>query len=136
MNRNASSPLIEQLKPDAAEACAHAHAPYSHFPVGAALIARSGEIYSGCNVENSSFGLTICAERNALAQAIACGVRPGDVTGVLIYTPGAVAHAPCGACRQVMHELLSDDALVVSCCDEEAIRTWALADLMPEPFEF
>lgn len=128
--------LIERLKPDAVEACENAHAPYSRFPVGASIVTGSGEIFTGCNVENASFGLTICAERNALAQAIAHGCRPGDVAGLLIYTPGEVAHAPCGACRQVMHELLGEDALVVSCCDSGETRSWRIDALLPDPFEF
>lgn len=128
--------LLEALKPVAVDASHHAHAPYSRFPVGAALASDDGSVFSGCNVENASFGLTICAERNALAQAVVQGVRPGHVGALLIYTPGDVAHAPCGACRQVMHELLSAQALVVSCCDGESVKTWNMQQLIPDPFEF
>ncbi len=127
--------LIEALKPLAKAACDNAHAPYSRFPVGAALTTERGLKFSGCNVENASFGLTICAERNALAQALAQGVRPGHVGAMLIYTPGNVAHSPCGACRQVMHELLWSDACVISCCDGDEIRQWTMDQLIPDPFE-
>lgn len=128
--------LLEKLKSAASEACSNAHAIYSNFPVGAALITDEGAVYSGCNVENASYGLTICAERNALAQAVANGVLPGDTQALVIYTPGEVAHTPCGACRQVMHELLPSAAIVVSCCDNEQTRVWNLSQLIPDPFEF
>lgn len=128
--------VIGKLKPEAVQACANAHAPYSRFPVGVALITDGGQVFTGCNVENASFGLTICAERNALAQAVAQGMRPGRVEAMLIYTPGEVVHAPCGACRQVMHELLSEDAVIVSCCDTDQTRTWGVDALIPDPFEF
>lgn len=127
--------LVDRLRRPAKEACVNAHARYSRFPVGAALLDARGDVYRGCNVENASFGLTICAERNALAQAVACGTRPGQVQSLLIYTPGDVAHAPCGACRQVMHELLDPTALVVSCCDGTDTRSWAMNQLIPDPFE-
>lgn len=128
--------LIERLKPAAVTACSNAHAPYSRFPVGAALITDSGAIYSGCNVENASFGLTICAERNALARAVADGARPGHARALLIYTPGDVVHSPCGACRQVMHELLHENARVISSCDTVRTRAWTMNDIIPDPFEF
>jgi len=128
--------LIKHLKPAAMSACANAHAPYSRFPVGAALITDSDAVHAGCNVENASFGLTLCAERNALAQAVAQGVRPGHARAMLIYTPGDVVHSPCGACRQVMHELLNENAVVISCCDTDESRTWAMQNLIPDPFEF
>ena len=128
--------LLEGLKPGAKAACGNAHAPYSRFPVGAALVTDGGEVFTGCNVENASFGLTICAERTALAAAVSQGLRPGHVPALLIYTPGDVAHSPCGACRQVMHELLSEGAMVVSCCDGSATKTWTMDQLIPNPFEF
>lgn len=128
--------LVAQLKPAAMVACDNAHAIYSDFPVGSSLLSDNGTLFSGCNVENSSYGLTICAERNALAQAVANGVKPGGVIALLIYTPGQVAHTPCGACRQVMHELLPGDAVVISSCDSEQTRVWKLIELIPDPFKF
>lgn len=138
MNDNNYEPgwLLAKLKGAASEACANAHAIYSNFPVGAALITDEGAVYSGCNVENASYGLTICAERNALAQAVASGVAPGETQALVIYTPGEVAHTPCGACRQVMHELLPSSAIVLSCCDSDQTRVWNLSQLIPDPFKF
>ncbi|HKJ17131.1 MAG TPA: cytidine deaminase [Xanthomonadales bacterium] len=128
--------IVEALKPAAVEACANAHVVYSNFPVGSALKSDNEAVFAGCNVENASYGLTICAERNALAQAVANGVVPGSVRELLIYTPGEKAHTPCGACRQVMQELLSDDAVIISCCDTDHQRSWGISDLMPDPFRF
>lgn len=128
--------LVERLKPAAVAACGNAHARYSRFPVGAALITDDADVFVGCNVENASYGLTICAERNALVQAVAQGMRPGQARFLLIYTPGDAAHSPCGACRQVMHELLNERATVVSTCDSQATRVWTMQQLIPDPFEF
>lgn len=126
--------LIERLGPDARRAAGNAHSPYSNFPVGAAVLDADGGVFSGCNVENASFGLTMCAERSALAAAVAAGVIPGTPRALLIYTPGGRAHSPCGACRQVMHELLAEDAIVLSTCDEQDVATWRPGDLLPQPF--
>ncbi len=126
---------LETLRLAARDACANAHSIYSNFPVGSALLAQ-GEVFIGCNVENASYGLTICAERNALAQAVANGVAPGEIQALLIYTPGAVAHSPCGACRQFMHELLNEETVIVSCCDGDDRKTWRMAQLLPDPFKF
>ena len=81
---------------------AHAHAPYSHFFVGAAVSDAEGRIFTGCNVENLSFGLTICAERVAIASAIAAGAR--DLTAIVVVADTDTPVSPCGACRQVMAE--------------------------------
>lgn len=127
--------LIFTLKPHAVRAAKHAHSPYSHFPVGAAVISRTGQIYAGCNVENASFGLTQCAERTALMTAVAEGAEPGSLDAVLIYTPGETAHSPCGACRQVMHELMTENYLVLSCCDGQQVRAWHDDACLPDPFD-
>ena len=126
--------LIAQLGEAAARAAGHSYSPYSHFRVGAAVVTEAGAIYSGCNVENASFGLTQCAERTALTAAVADGVIPGNIDALLIYTPGKIAHPPCGACRQVMQELMSADALVVSCCDGADTKAWSVSDYLPDPF--
>ncbi len=125
---------IEKLRACAARAATHAYSPYSQFPVGAAVLAGNGAVYSGCNVENASFGLTQCAERSALTAAIVDGVQPGDLIRLLIYTPGNQVHSPCGACRQVMQELMSTDSEVVSCCDTDELKTWSPLDYLPDPF--
>ena len=119
--------------------CAHsasdnAYSPYSGVRVGACVEDDDGNVYSGCNVENSSYGLTQCAERNALAAAIAAGMKPGTANTLLIYATGFEALAPCGACRQVMSELLAQDAVVISCHSETEYRSWSIGELLPDPF--
>ena len=131
---NQSDTLLVKLKSHAVKASEHSYSPYSRFPVGAAVISDTGQIYSGCNVENASLGLTQCAERVAVTAAVADGATAGSLGTLLIYTPGETAHSPCGACRQVMHELMADDALVVSCCDVDELKTWAGPDYLPDPF--
>jgi cytidine deaminase len=126
--------LIAELKERAEKAAAHSYSPYSRFRVGAAVIANSGVIYSGCNVENASFGLTQCAERSALTAAIAAGERPGSLECLVLYIPGGEAHPPCGACRQVMRELMSEGSRVYSFCDGDAVRSWSASDYLPDPF--
>jgi cytidine deaminase len=126
--------LLAELKRHAVRAAAHAHAQYSRFRVGAAVLGPGGRVYAGCNVENASFGLTQCAERNALAAAIADGAEPGSITALLIYTPGQDSHPPCGACRQVMRELMAPDSTVASCSDGDTIRTWTASEYLPDPF--
>lgn len=124
--------MLANLKERAKQACASAYAPYSKFHVGAAVAAAGGTIFSGCNVENAAFGLTLCAERNALAAAVAAGAVGLHI--VLIYTPGQRAHAPCGACRQVMQELMDPMAKVVACCDSADTKEWTVASVLPDPF--
>lgn len=123
---------LAELKRRARDAATRAYAPYSRFPVGAAVLAADGTIHGGANVENASYGLSICAERAAIFHAIAQGTR--KIEAVVIYTPTPVATTPCGACRQVIHEFGSD--AVVVCCtdDEQAERRYAIADLLPVAF--
>ena len=124
---------ISELKARAKLACAQAYAPYSQFRVGAVVSDEQGRVFAGCNVENASYGLTQCAERNAIASAVVAGA--GELFIILIYTPGEQIHAPCGACRQVIGEMLRPDGEIVSCCDSEAYEHWGKADLLPHPFE-
>lgn len=91
----------------AKEASKTSYSPFSRFAVGAAVLASSGKIYEGCNVENSSFGLTICAERCAIFKAVSEGER--EILAVAIYSPNSDNCYPCGACRQVMYEFQGDD---------------------------
>jgi cytidine deaminase len=90
-----------------------AYAPYSNFRVGASVLTQDGKVFTGCNVENASFGLCNCAERTALHTAVAAGYWPGDFThlAVIADTPGACA--PCGACRQVILELGGPQLIVI-----------------------
>jgi cytidine deaminase len=124
---------VERLVRLAREASTRAHCPYSHFRVGAVVLTDAGETYTGCNVENASYGLTMCAERNAIFGAIARAGRRPVVRMVVIYTPTSTPTAPCGACRQIIHEF-GADAEVVSACDGEARRRTAIATLLPDAF--
>lgn len=126
--------IIAELFPRARAASENAYAPFSGARVGACVVDESGNVYSGCNVENSSYGLTQCAERNALATAISAGMKPGNAHVLLICATGFEVLAPCGACRQVMSELLADDAVVISCHSETEFRSWSMKELLPNPF--
>lgn len=97
---------FEALISEAMEARARAYAPYSHFQVGAALLGKSGRVFTGCNVENLSFGLTICAERVAVCAAIAAGER--EFVAVAVVADSREPVTPCGACRQVLSEFCDD----------------------------
>jgi cytidine deaminase len=124
--------VLDELKRRAREAAKHAYAPYSGFAVGAAVLTDGGEIHSGANVENASFGLSNCAERNAIFQAVAQGAR--KLEALAVYTPTATATTPCGACRQVLSEF-GADAIVICCTDDESReRRYALAELLPAAF--
>ena len=92
-----------------------------------------GEIFSGCNVENASYGLTICAERNAIFQAVAQGDGPLVIRAVVVFTPTSEPTAPCGACRQVINEF-GPDAEVFSVCDGPSTITSRLSELLPDAF--
>ena len=117
----------------ARQAAANAYCPYSRFQVGAAVLTDRGEIFSGCNVENASFGLTICAERNAIFQAVARAGTPLVIRAVIVFTPTSEPTPPCGACRQVINEF-GPDAEVVSVCDGPAMITSRLSELLPGAF--
>lgn len=129
--KHRTHPRLEELKTAAREACSNAYCPYSRFPVGAAILAESGAVYVGCNVENASYGLTICAERNAAFRMAAAGDRRIVVT--VIFTPTETPSAPCGACRQVLNEF-GPDSLVISACNgpEKLVKT--LSELLPDAF--
>ena len=116
----------------ACEARTNAHAPYSKFLVGAALLTESGEIVCGCNVENASYGLTICAERVALSTAVACGHR--RFQALAIATSGG--HPPCGACRQFAAEFCDDLPILLIDSDQpDRVSESNLRELLPGRFE-
>ena len=127
-----SDELLALCADAARKACKAAYCPYSKFPVGAAVLAEDGRIFSGCNVENASYGMTMCAERSAVFQAIANGLK--RVIAVIIYTPTAEPTAPCGGCRQVIYEF-GRDAEIVSLCESSEVRRWLLSTLLADAFE-
>ncbi|MFN0123723.1 MAG: cytidine deaminase [Blastocatellia bacterium] len=110
-----------------------AYAPYSDFPVGAAVACRDGRVFTGCNVENASYGLCICAERTAIFSAIAAGAREFTRIAVIADTPGPCR--PCGACRQVIAEFLDADAEVIMASVNGAMDVRTVRQLLPEPFD-
>jgi cytidine deaminase len=114
----------------------HAYAPYSNYAVGAAVETDDGRVFSGCNVENASYGLTICAERSAVFAAVAAGAR--RIRRVAITASGAAVPYPCGACRQVLAEFADAgaDVLIVRDAGEESFERIALGDLLPKAFGF
>ena len=126
--------LVALLKSHAQNAASQSYSPYSKFKVGAAVIGEEGEIFGGCNVENASYGLTQCAERNAISAAIAGGLRAGTLMFLVVYTPGEHVCPPCGACRQVMHEMMAEDSQVISCCDGDIYKIWTRKEYLPDPF--
>jgi cytidine deaminase len=107
-----------------------AYAPYSGFQVGAALVTKDGKIYTGCNVENVSLGLTICAERSAIATAIAQGSK--DFAAIAVVTEGKKPAIPCGACRQVLAEFNPSIKVLTATVDGK-VQEFDLAELLPFP---
>ncbi len=120
----------------AAQALRNAYAPYSNFHVGAALLTPEGDIITGCNVENASYGLTICAERNAIFHAVA--TRRRQVCAVAIVASGTCMPYPCGACRQVLAEFCKPDVpiLVAPRAKLATYESHTLGSLLPKTFSF
>lgn len=111
---------------------AHAHAPYSHFQVGAALLTASGEVVAGCNVENAAYPVTLCAERGALSAAVAAGLRPGGLVAAVVVTDVDLLTPPCGACRQALAEFARD--LPVLLANRASRELHHLEELLPHSF--
>ncbi len=123
---------MERLLEAALKARENAHAPFSKFNVGAALEDEAGHIWTGCNIENASYGLTICAERVAIFKAISEGVRKFRRIAVAADTDRLTP--PCGACRQIMWEFLGN-AEVILVNPRGATAHYQMRDLLPEPFD-
>ncbi|MGI4792432.1 MAG: cytidine deaminase [Janthinobacterium lividum] len=126
--------VTTQLIAAAREAQASAYVPYSNFPVGAAVLLSDGSIYRGCNVENASFGLTVCAERIALFSAITAGHM--DIIAIAVVTSAAKLAKPCGACRQVIAEFSRADnpIVIISTTQSGLTATETITDLLPDNF--
>lgn len=123
--------LRRRLVTAARKAVRMSYSPYSKFKVGAAILTDTGRIYSGCNVENASYGLCNCAERTAIFTAVAAGER--RLRAVAVYTPTPVPTMPCGACRQVISEF-GPEAVVVSVCDGKERLETVIPALLPAAF--
>jgi cytidine deaminase len=134
MSANAGNSFLDQLTDQARAASERAYSPYSGVRVGAAVRSAGGQVFIGCNVENASYGLTQCAERNALAAAIAAGVSPRSMSELVVYATGFEALSPCGACRQVMSELVAAEAVIHSVSADGRRCSWQLDQLFPAPF--
>lgn len=123
--------LNQKLIDMAHQAMEHAYAPYSHFKVGAALVTENGEIFTGCNIENASYGATNCAERTAIFKAVSEGhVR---LCRIAIVSSSGEKTPPCGICRQVMAEFMQEDAVIVL-ADKSGIYEYSLKELLPDAF--
>ncbi|HYM07512.1 MAG TPA: cytidine deaminase [Terriglobales bacterium] len=122
----------EKMLSGARAAFQNAHAPYSKFKVGATILTERGVLYSGCNVENASYGLTICAERNAIFAAVAAEGSSMRIKAVAVATEQEVACAPCGACRQVIFEFGPDAVILFR--GRSGTEQMAITQLLPEGF--
>jgi cytidine deaminase len=123
----------DDLLKKAQDVSKNAYAPFSKFHVGACVLAKSGETYVGCNFENSSYGLTICAERNAIGTAIANGET--SILAVAIYSPDMENCLPCGACRQVVFEFQKDKEIEIITQIKDGYKIYKINELLPQGFK-
>ncbi len=121
--------LIEQAK----KARLAAHAPYSHFEVGAALLTTDGRVYTGCNIENSAYGLSMCAERVAIFKAVSEGAE--GILKVAVVTDHENITPPCGCCRQMIWEFASEETDVIMANLDGDVRKFEIKELLPEAFD-
>jgi len=123
----------EMLLQSARDAFTHAYAPYSGFKVGAAILTQDGKIFTGCNVENASYGLTICAERSAIFSAVASSAAGKlELRAVVVVNEKEVPCSPCGACRQVIAEFGTETIVLFK--SEQDYQELTIADLLPSSF--
>jgi len=125
-------PQLQNVIDAAKESFFNAHAPYSEFRVGAAALTKNGIIVQGCNVENASYGLTVCAERNCLASAVVQGEK--EFSFIVIYTEEERLTPPCGACRQVIAEFFEHDAPIIAVNHKDKKQFWSIDELLPDAF--
>ena len=114
------------------ETTKNAYVPYSHFPVGAVLVAKNGQVFTGVNIENASFGLTNCAERTAIFKAVSEGFL--DFEELIVYGETEKPISPCGACRQVMAEFLNQDLPVTLVAKDKSTVVMTVKELLPYSF--
>lgn len=127
-------PRAQALVAAARAARDRAYAPYSHYPVGAAVLAPDGRIFTGANVENASYGATICAERAAAVQAVSAGVR--RFAAVAVISREQIPCLPCGICRQFLAEFCVPDVPIAACRADGTYEIHRLGALMPHTFTF
>ncbi|HHU56500.1 MAG TPA: cytidine deaminase [Acholeplasmataceae bacterium] len=124
---------MEKLYEEALKAYHNSYSPYSRYKVGASILLSDGKIINGCNVENASYGLTNCAERTALFYAFSQGYRKEDIKKLLVIADGRPA-SPCGACRQVLVELMNPDAEVILTNLNKEVKILKVKELLPYYF--
>ncbi len=128
-NKVSDDELVERAK----EARSMAHAPYSNFEVGAALLAADGRVFTGCNIENSTYGLTMCAERVAIFKAVSEGAQ--EISKIAVVADFDNPTPPCGCCRQMIWEFSSDDTEVILANLSGDVQKFAIKELFPEAFD-
>ena len=125
------SPDLDALMSAAREAAGKAYAPYSRFQVGAAILTEGGAVHAGCNVENASYGLTICAEQNAATTMVSADPVDRKIRSVAVFSPNASPCFPCGACRQWLREFGCDEVVVE---DASGLRRYPFEEILPNSF--
>jgi cytidine deaminase len=131
----AGNNLSEELRAKAIEAMKHSYSPYSQRQVGAAILLSNGNVYSGCNIENSSFGATVCAERTAVWNAVV-DQGPGiEIVQVVVATEASPPWSPCGLCRQVINEFVAKECDVFSVNPKGDVRAFTHHTLLPHAFD-
>ena len=124
--------MTDSLIQLAIDASQHAYVPYSHFPIGAAVRTKDGHVFTGCNVENASFGLTNCGERTAIFKAVSEGYTELDAIAIFGQTEEPIS--PCGACRQVMAEFFKPDSKVTLVAKDQSTVETTVGELLPYSF--
>lgn len=126
---------IHSLMKDARDVLKHSYSPYSHFPVGAALLTEDDQVFTGVNIENVSFGVTNCAERSAIFTAVSTGYRPGFIKAIAVAGDTETFLSPCSVCRQVMVEFCKPETPVYLTRNDGEILTTTVTELVPYAFE-
>src|SRR5579862_6113678 len=134
MANSLSAAQVDDLQQRATAAAQHAYAPYSNFRVGAAVLLDDGSIVTGCNVENASYRLTVCAEQSAIAAALNLHGPKIVIRAIAVANLNDTASQPCGACRQTIHEFSTPDTVVYFPAEDGTLTSSTIADLLPAAF--